>query len=401
VGPAAGRNPRTGDRPDGRRPAIAELGPAAREVRLAGMGPGFAPSRRGAVTGVGRGRRSDRSGVRAGSRTTSRRSPALGSASGPRSGRARADMGCASTDGADLAHSSGRPDMGRRADRASGSAERPFMGPVGRRCAAGSDLGLARTRAIHVRAASRAFMGRQQTGHPSGVDSGTVLGFARKRLQATRFGLGRACAGLVGCPWDIGAERSPGRGAILERAGRACLGYPQDPGARRACRTVVVGAIGRAGAANRTAAAAAGTNGANAATAAGRRSSMVAAGRVSSPADVPRASDGGVARHCGLAAGRGSGAGPPAVGVACGDGPTTSAGAAPSADARCGRNDNRPRRSRGRGRRPRRHRPHACMAATPSGRASGPARRAGGRRTDTPADGWRESTGRADDRVRS
>ncbi|HEY7852577.1 MAG TPA: hypothetical protein VIB82_06340, partial [Caulobacteraceae bacterium] len=205
LGPAARRHPWAGDRPHGRRPAVAELGPAAREVCLAGVGPRFAPRRRCAVTGLGRGRRAGRSGVAARGPATPRRNAALGSASGPRSIRARTDMGRATGSGADLAHSSCRPNLGRRADRSSSSTQRPVMGPVGRRGPAGPDLGLARARAIPVSPAARAVMGRQQTGHPGRVDTGAVVGFPWQRLQATRLRLGRARACLVGCPWDVRA----------------------------------------------------------------------------------------------------------------------------------------------------------------------------------------------------
>jgi hypothetical protein len=263
------------------------------------VGPWFAPRGRCAVTSLGRRRRADRSGVAArgpaGGPATPRRNAALGSASGPRSIRARADMGRATGSGADLAHRSRRPNLGRRADRASGGTQRPVMGPVGRRGSAGPDLGLARARAIPVSAAARAVMGRQQTGHPGRVNTGAVVGFPWQRLQATRLRLGRARACFVGCPWDVGAERSTGRGALLERTGRARVGCHEDPGARRACDTVVVGPIGGTGAAGRTTTA--GPNGAHAATAPGGGSSVVAPGRVSGSAAVPRASDGRLARH--------------------------------------------------------------------------------------------------------
>jgi hypothetical protein len=79
------------------------------------------------------------------------------------------------------------------------------------------------------------------------------------------------------------------------------VGHPQDTGARRASGTIVVGPVGRS--APTICAAAANSNGTDAA-AGGLRAGMVAAGGISSPAEVPRASThGGIARHRGRAAG--------------------------------------------------------------------------------------------------
>jgi hypothetical protein len=269
------------------------------------VGPRLTPARftdaRGRLPGLGWRRGSGRSWFRAGATAsaTPSRCPAFGSAS--RSDRARADMGCAPTGGADLAHCSRPLHVGSRTDRAPGGAQRPVVGPFGRWRPTRSDLGVARARAIHFCATACPVMGRQQAGNPGGFDAGTVMGFARKRLQAARFRLGRACAGVLGRRRGIGAERSSVRGAVLERARRPGMGCHQDPGARRPGRTIVVGAIGRAGATSRTAAA--GAHGSNPATAA-RCSSVVASGRVSGSADVPRAcSHGRVAGHGALAAG--------------------------------------------------------------------------------------------------
>jgi len=136
------------------------------------------------VTGLGR-RRGSTSRFRAGATATSRRSSAFGSAS--RSGRARADLGCAPTGSADLAHCSRRAHLGSHADRAPGSAQRPVVGPAGLSRPARSDLGVARARAIPFSATAGAVLGRQQAGHPAGVDTCAVMGFARKRLQAAGF----------------------------------------------------------------------------------------------------------------------------------------------------------------------------------------------------------------------
>ncbi len=349
-------------------------------------------------------RYSGRSWFGAPATATSSRGFASASTSGIRSGtgRARAHMECAPARGAELPHRSGRPHVGRRTDRAPRRAERSIVGPVRCRGAARADVGLAGSGAIPVRAAARTLLGRQQTGHPGSVHAGPVVGLARNRLQAAGFRVGRrACAGFVGCPRRFRPERSPGRSAVLERAGRARMGYSQDPGAGRPGRAIVVGPVGRAGATACTAA----PDGANAATAGGPCSRLVAARRVSRPAEVPRASHGGIARRGGLATGRSSGAGPSALAVARGDGPTRNAVPSGPVGARRGRHDNRAgrcRRSRcsRSGRCARRHRPHARMAATTAGGASGPSRRAGYRRPDTAAHWRRRSTGRADDRVR-
>lgn|GEM_PF-4807321 len=265
------------------------------------MGPRFAAAR-GTVPGLERRRGSGRSWFRARATATAApsRSPACGSASC--SDRARADMGCVPTVGADLAHCSRPLHVGGRTDRAPSGAQRPVVGPFWRCRSTRSNLGVARARAIHFCATARSVLGRQQAGNPGGFDAGTVMGFARKRRQAARLGLGRARAGLLGRSRGIGAERSSVRGALLERARRPGMGCHQDPGARRPGRTIVVGAIGRAGATS-CAAAAAGAHGSDAATAAGRCSSVVASSRVSGSADVPRASSHGrVARRGGLAA---------------------------------------------------------------------------------------------------
>jgi hypothetical protein len=336
-----------------------------------------------------------------------------GSGSGSGTGRACANMGCAAARGADLPHSSRRSHVGRRTDRAPSRAQRSFVGPVRRLRSARADVGLARACAIAFRSAARPFVGRQQTGSPGSVHAGPFVGLARKRVQAAGFRVGRrVCPRLLGRPRRSGAERSPGRGAVVERTGRARMGCSQDPGASRPGRAIVVGPIGRAGAAGCTGATpaaganaatpAAGANAATPATATGRCSRVVAARRVACPAAVPRATRGGIARRRGLAAGRGSGTGPSAVAVARGDGPTPNARPSGTVGARCGRHDHRAGRgSRSRrGRCPRRHRSHARMAATTAGGASGPTRRPGPRRSDTAPHRWRESTGRADDRVR-
>jgi hypothetical protein len=224
-----------------------------------------------------------RTAFRASATATCRRGSA--SASGIRSGGARADMGSAPTGRAGIANCSCRPYLGRRTDRAPGCAERAVVGAFGRRRAAGSDLGVPGARTIAFRAAARTVMGRQQTGHPSGVDTGAFVGFAGERFQAARLGLGRlARACLLGRPRRSGARRrSARRGAVVGRAPwRACVGHPQDPGACRAGCAVVVATVG-ASAATRCAAAA-NSNGTDAAAAGGLRAGMVAAGGVSSPA---------------------------------------------------------------------------------------------------------------------
>jgi hypothetical protein len=241
------------------------------------------PIGRCAVAGVGRGRGSGRTAFRASATATCRRGSASGS--GIRSGGARTHMGSAPTSGAGIANSSRRPHLGRRTHRAPGGAERPVVGAVGCRRAASSDLGVAGARTIPFRAAARAVMGRQQNGHPRGVDAGTVMGLARKRLQAAWFRLGRPGSGFVGCPRRCGARRSAGRGPVVGRAPRrARVGHPQDSGARRAGCAVVVGPVGRS--APTSCAAASNSNGTDAA-AAGLRADMVGAGGVSSPAEVP------------------------------------------------------------------------------------------------------------------
>jgi hypothetical protein len=292
------------------------------------VGSWVAAIRRRAPTGLGRRRGSSRSGLRARRAATSRRGSA--SAFGPRSGRPGPNLGCAPDGGAGLADLSRRPHLGRRTDRAPRRAERAVVGPARRSRAAGSDLGFSCGRAIAVRPTARAILGREQAGRPGGVDARALVGLAGKRLQTAWLGLGRrACAGLLGRPGGCGAWRSAGSSPVVERARRAGMGCSQNPGARRARLAVVVcPVIGTA---------AAGPNGTRAAAAAGPRSGMVAAGRVSGPAQVPgTTSNGHLARHRGIAAGRRSGAGPSAMGVARGHGPTAGARAAPAADARRG-----------------------------------------------------------------
>ncbi|HXB19523.1 MAG TPA: hypothetical protein VNV40_11910, partial [Steroidobacteraceae bacterium] len=100
---------------------------------------------------------SGRTASRASATATCRRGSA--SASGIRSAGARADLGSAPTGRAGVANCSRRPYLGGRTDRAAGCAERAVVGAVGRRRAAGSDLGVPGARAIAFRAAARTFMG--------------------------------------------------------------------------------------------------------------------------------------------------------------------------------------------------------------------------------------------------
>lgn len=295
-------------------------------------------------------------------------------------------MGRAPARGADLCHRARRPHVGRRTDRAPSRAQRSVVGPVRRRRAARAYVGLACAGAIAIRPSACPFMGRQQAGRPGSVHAGPVVGLARRqRVEASRVGMGSGRAGLVGCPWGFRTERAPGQRAVMERTGRAGMGCAQDPGARRSGRAIVVGPIGCTTAAAGTAAtggaavctAATGCTAATSAAGAAtlrRCSGVVAARRVSCPAEVPRASHGGTSRRDGLATGRGSGAGPSAVAVARG-GPTRSACPAGPAGARCGRHDNRAGRSRSgrRCRRPRRHCPDACVATTTADSATSPA----------------------------
>jgi len=334
MGAASGRNARAECRPHRCLPTIAELGPAACEGRLAGVGPRYAGrswlgARATATSSCGLASASS-CGCASGSASASGIRSASGSRSGSISGRARADMGCAPARGAELPHCARRPHVGRRTDRAPSRAQRSVVGPHRRRRAARAYVGLACAGAIAIRPATCPFMGRQQTVRPGRVHAGPVMGLARQRVEASRVGLGRARAGVVGCPRGFRTERAPGRGAVMERAGRAGMGCSQDSGARRSGRAIVVGPIGCAGAADGTAATgctAAASAAACAAAASRPCSSVVAARRVCCPAEVPRASDGG------LAAGPGSSPGPSPVAVARGGGPTRNACAAGPAGA--------------------------------------------------------------------
>jgi hypothetical protein len=164
VGSTSCRNSGSCCRPDSRRPATAELGPAGGETRRGGLGA------RRAGSGLG-GAYSPRCRGAGGGLDTAR----CASRSCP-------DVGCSHTGRASLAHLSGRPDVGCRTATSTASAGACAI--VGRFAPGGSpraNMGLAGGRAEHCGAASRTIMGSTEArrGGTRIVTSSALMELAR------------------------------------------------------------------------------------------------------------------------------------------------------------------------------------------------------------------------------
>lgn len=269
-----------------------------------------------------------------------------------------ANLGCTRPGGA-APHQSGRADVGRGATgSAAGARARSIVGPLGTRRAARADVGLAC--AFALRSAPDADVGRAQA--PGAAGAGRAWD---RRAQPNRCALDRLgrAGPLLGCVAPRRTRRSARVSAGVGRR-RSSVGRAEDRRARGAGSAFVVRPRRRPGApADGT------SSGAASSRTCARSAGVVAAGRATRPAQVPRASRDGSASGHGSASDSRTTCATSAVAAAPGARP--SPGPIAAAGSRRGRDDGRAQSGRCARRRPRRHRPDAGLAAA-SGRARGP-----------------------------
>jgi hypothetical protein len=156
--------------------------------------------------------------------------PVGGAAPGPRSAAfcsstsARADLGCSYSVATDLAHSSGCPNLGRRAATPTARARAgAIVGRAGDRRAARPDVGLACACAVAGRAAAPSIMGCAQARVAGAPATRAIVEWRRRSGRAcgrTVVGLGRnriggAAARILGHSGKVGPQCRPERGAVV------------------------------------------------------------------------------------------------------------------------------------------------------------------------------------------